>query len=501
MSNSEMMEMFSKAGIISGETFNIINSLHKIKSRFNNSKYKDIYYPDKEWLDNLKGLNRLNPEEVIKETNLNIDELKQEIQDNNLYIKEEEKEKNKTKKGKEKKDYNSFNVWNENYYKKYLYKGKKYKYYNDHMERNNKMKKEGKNENILSQNDTSYHPKTDLIYKKVLTGPRWDKLTDRDLFDLKKLYKNINISADNKNKKIVKKIREKRRNNTRFPNAIRLTHSEKSQNNTDLINKDFTNTNNINTNVTTNYYLHSSLDNKNNKRLILTFNSNKNSLLSSNNTGTKHLSILKSNNILLKQNTNNNKIIKRAYLPGPDFHRYLDLEKVERKKKRLQKVPLAKITLFPNYSTIEEKIKTFVQYQKKNITVIKKPRKYNGLKTSELLYDASKTFDKIYGNKMKAVPKFHKMIARPNDINLPTFMKGLYNRLGLELGGEKTLKMNNFENAKMYKSQSFFGQKKSYRVFRKICYENDIEKDKNKIEKDLDIMKKRFNNIKYIEYD
>ena len=103
---------------------------------------------------------------------------------------------------------------------------------------------------------------------------------------------------------------------------------------------------------------------------------------------------------------------------------------------------------------------------------------------------------------MKAVPKFNKMMSRPFHTNLPSFMRGLNSRLGLELNSEKGLKMNNYENGKMYRSQSFFGEKKmSYNKIIKIRYEDDKELNKDKIEKDLDLIKKKFKNIKTIEYD
>ena len=123
--------------------------------------------------------------------------------------------------------------------------------------------------------------------------------------------------------------------------------------------------------------------------------------------------------------------------------------------------------------------------------------------SSEFLYDPSRTFEKIYGNKMRSVPKFQKISEKPNEINLPTFMKGVYSRLGIQFNSEKTLKMNNYENGKMYRSQSSFGRKESnkYKIFRKVRYESDKALDVNKIQQDLDTIKKKFNNIKVINYD
>ena len=138
------------------------------------------------------------------------------------------------------------------------------------------------------------------------------------------------------------------------------------------------------------------------------------------------------------------------------------------------------------------------KYSKK---VKNKKIEFEGINTNELLYDASQTFDRIYGNKMKAVPLFHKMIARPNDINLPSYMKGLYSRMGLFLTSEKTLQMNNYENSKMYKFEGDFTPKKRNTLLRKVVYEDEINDDINKIHKDLENMKKKFRNIQFQIYE
>ena len=520
---ADKIGMFSKAGIVSSQMYNIINIKERIKYLSKKIRHKDVYYPDKEFLDKLKGKNRLNPNEMINGTNYDINEIKKEIKKNNLYLIEEEKEK-KAKKKKEKKNKNkTIEILNKNH----LFKSKKYKYYNEHMKRIDKYKTEGIYKTILGQKETSYKPKMDYVYKKILTGPKWETLSSRDVFNLNKLFKKknnkaintVNISANNEKRKLNKIKKEKagsksrniNRNSFIISNKIilaNLSHNKNNKiNNTDSINKNFSginsnDNNNINTNISTNNYLHSSLDNLNFiNKILLSFNLNK--VTSSKNIPNKLLVIKPGNFTLAPNNIPYNKpTSKKEHLPGPDFKRYLDLEKVERKKKRLQKVPITRITLSPNYSLIQSNPKTFVNYNTKKISLVKKPRKFSGLSSYEFLYDAGKTFDKIYGNKIKAVPKFHKMIARPSDNKYPSYMKGLCSRLGLEYEGEKSLKMNNYENGKMYKSQSFFGEKKNYnKILRNICYEDDIEKGQDKINRDLDIITKRFKNIKYIEYD
>ena len=126
---------------------------------------------------------------------------------------------------------------------------------------------------------------------------------------------------------------------------------------------------------------------------------------------------------------------------------------------------------------------------------------FEGIKTNELLYDANYTFEKIYGNRLRAVPLFHKMMARPNDINLPSYMKGLYSRIGLYLTNEKTLQMNNYENAKMYKFDGDFTPKKNKNIFLRKIYFDEEDNDKSKIEKDLELMQRKFRNIQFKIYD
>ena len=481
MAYEEKLGMFSFAGIVSGEKYNILKQFHKIKERVKIAKYKDSYYPDKEYLDNLKGKKNINKDEILKEVNIfNAEELKNEIAKNNIYnIGEEEKDKKNNElinPNAIKEDYKKTNFLQENKIikllnKKQLYSSKKYKYHNEHMKRVDKYKQEGIYKKILEQqaNGTIYNPKMDYIFKKIKSGPKWEKLSGRDylLYDnsknKNKTEKNLS-SYDNKNIKslnIFPRLKKRMIIKTNFTTISRNNKKIK------------TNIKNIND---------ISSDNIKNNKTIKTFDSNQNK-----NKKVKSLDNIK----------------KREYLHGPDFSRYLDLEKVERKKKRLQKVAMSKIDLMPNYSSIEGDIKTFVNYNKsRNIIPLKrKIKNFEGINSSEFLYDAGKTYDTIYGHKMKSVPKFYNMIARPNDINLPTFMKGLYSRIGLELSTEKALKMNNYENSKIYRNQSSFGQTHNYRKIRKICYKSDIDAERNKIKNDLNIIKRNFNKIKTISYD
>ena len=539
MINVEELGIFSIAGKDSEDKYNILRSFNKIKNHRRNSKYSDAYYPDKEYIEILNGKNPTYSGDIVKETNFDIEEIKQGIKSNNIYYKED-KNKNKITKIQESRNKGIMTGNNSNknnkielVNKSHLFKGKNYKYYNEHIKRINKYKQYGLYNKILSQQETSYSPHLDFIYKKIFTGPKWDKLTGRsDLIKLDKNKQGINVSTSTENKisKRIKKINEKNyRNKNLFFTKVKTVNSAKNINSNSMLktqistgknfNTTISNSNNIKTNLTTNELLHSSKENTEiNNNIIIALDFKKNSLFLENNKtffDKNNILLIKPNNFTINSNifqiqnklqTQKNKNIpikKQKYLPGPDFNRYLDLEKIERKKKRLQKVPITKIILTPNYSAIDGNIKSFVNYKIKKNTLNKKPKEFIGINSSEFLYDPSRTFEKIYGNKMRSVPKFQKISEKPNEINLPTFMKGVYSRLGIQFNSEKTLKMNNYENGKMYRSQSSFGRKESnkYKIFRKVRYESDKALDVNKIQQDLDTIKKKFNNIKVINYD
>ena len=539
MINVEELGIFSIAGKASEDKYNILRSFNKVKNHRRNSKYSDAYYPDKEYIEILNGKNPTYSGDIVKETNFDIEEIKQGIKSNNIYYKED-KNKNKITKIQESRNKGIMTGNNSNknnkielVNKSHLFKGKKYKYYNEHIKRINKYKQYGLYNKILSQQETSYSPHLDFIYKKIFTGPKWDKLTGRsDLIKLDKNKQGINVSTSTENKisKRIKKINEKNyRNKNLFFTEVKTVNSAKNINSNSMLktqistgknfNTIISNSNNIKTNLTTNELLHSSKENTEiNNNIIIALDFKKNSLFLENNKtffDKNNILLIKPNNFTINSNifqiqnklqTQKNKNIpikKQNYLPGPDFNRYLDLEKIERKKKRLQKVPITKIILNPNYSAIDGNIKSLVNYKIKKNTLNKKPKEFIGINSSEFLYDPSRTFEKIYGNKMRSVPKFQKISEKPNEINLPTFMKGVYSRLGIQFNSEKTLKMNNYENGKMYRSQSSFGRKESnkYKIFRKVRYESDKALDVNKIQQDLDTIKKKFNKIKVINYD
>ena len=127
----------------------------------------------------------------------------------------------------------------------------------------------------------------------------------------------------------------------------------------------------------------------------------------------------------------------------PDFNLCLTrkyLEKLERKK-----FIESNERYYPKYNSVKERVKMMVVYNKNK----KKNGKFKGIKSNEL-FNLIENFEKIYGHKLKAVPRFEKMIPRPEDEFLPSFMKEIYCRMGSYLITDKTLKLNNFSNGDMH---------------------------------------------------
>ncbi len=173
--------LFSIAGIISAEKYQILDEIKKVQNREKNKYFQDAFHPDKEWKESLAKKEKINNNEIIKGCKFNIDELKSDINNNNLYyindtpkkIKNNKKNiykastlKNFLKKSNNKKKNDKKNKIIDNINKR------KYKYHDLHMKKIAKYKKEGLYDKILNQQESVYYPKLDYIYKKIESGPK-----------------------------------------------------------------------------------------------------------------------------------------------------------------------------------------------------------------------------------------------------------------------------------------------------------------------------------------
>ena len=136
-----------------------------------------------------------------------------------------------------------------------------------------------------------------------------------------------------------------------------------------------------------------------------------------------------------------------------------------------------------------------------NNKVKNNPKEFKGMNSDEI-YNANETFEKIYGNKIRAVPLFQKMTPRPDDNDLPVFLNGLTNRMSYYFSTGKSLKMNSYSNSKLYNlCNELNGEKNKYKnsylnAVRKILsFDSNNNYDKNKINKELEIKSKKFNEL------
>ena len=508
MSNLEKDELFqgifSNVGKVSAKHYNIFGLFKNSKNKSKNKFIQDNFLPDKEWEENLTKEEAINKNEILNGCKFNTDELNSEIKNNNIYYKGE------ISKGKknEKKINNRSSSQNNKDSKNSKIIKKKFKYHDSHMQKIEKYKKEGFFQKMNNQQDAFYYPNLDFIKERIISGPQWKKLTGREeLLDpdnnkinsvYMTIYKNKNNKYNNRlgnnNKTMSNNICPKIykcKNNKILKNKV---NSAKFFNSTTKSLGTFSRINNIKNNNNKNNYLSSSYNLKDNIKTI-----------SCNQSNYKNQNQKELNSLFILKNPRKSILNKEKYKSVPDFDKYIDNNKLKNKVRRNRQITRLRVILHPNYSSIEERVKTLAKYYKKSRNINEKNKKieFNGISSNELLYDACGTFDKIYGNKFKSVPKFKKMTSRPNDINLPTYMKGLYNRLGIELNTDKTLQMNNYEKSKLYNFEGYFNNKNNkYNYLKRVYFEDEINNEKNKIQKDLDLMKTKFKNLhsSFIEY-
>ena len=153
------------------DRFNIREKL--TKKRIN----KDLFIPDRNY--------KINIDEKIKEEcDFNISELKKRIK---LYNKEK----------KENSDNKKINNEENNIFKK-IFKGHNYQYHNNHILRIENLKKKGLLKKTNNQIRTTFTPKYDFLYNKIITGPKWENISDRskNIFNTQNHITNLSYNND-----------------------------------------------------------------------------------------------------------------------------------------------------------------------------------------------------------------------------------------------------------------------------------------------------------------
>ena len=418
---------FSGAGKLSLNYYNIILQSNRLKRKVHKTERKYFIIPN-------YGLPVYEEENtVVHSTNFKI---KKFLEEENSLIENSS---------------NSTLQENENEEKK-LFQGENYKYYNLHQDKIKFDKKYGikKNKNESTYTPGFYRTNTNY-YHKIKLGLEWKNLTGRNE---KRIIEDNKDNKDNKvNINIPKKIYKKKVNNSNcFIDMAKQTERNGFPSHNDLRQR-----------CEKKYIpINSKLEKENWKKFckkplvaVSPFSNNSYEIFGyrrdfSPLTNKIKKIILKSKNITSSPgasptNTNrNNRKNKFPYLTK--YNSALDFKKSKIKKKffknpiKDENKPIC--ILYPNYKSIEERVKMMVVYN--NQKPVNKKNKINEFKGINLndLYDASQSYEKIYGNKLSSVPNFEKMISRPTDSILPSFMKGIYNGMSSYINTDKNLILN-----------------------------------------------------------
>jgi len=337
--------------------------------------------------------------------------------------------------------------------KKKKIKNDKFTYHNKHI---NDEKRKKKPSGPIS---TSYFPRYEYIWPKLITGPSWNNLKGR-----------------NDKKKEIDKKNFFNEDITFLPTSKCLVNMNKTTQRGDI-----TVCNNVRIRNDKRFNLTERFDNKKRKKiqnLKLSHNKNKSlneinnqKTLSQNKTNSNLHTINKTNsnnNIIDKSNTINNETISkrnnstfysRKEISVPDFQKTLSREQRE-KVKALRIINTHFIS--PDYSQVRERIITMTKYNKpkKYIPRIKKMEGFD----SGITFDIDSIYNKIDNHTEIKTPNFKLMTSRIDKKNskLPTYMQNIFDRKSIDVITEKSLQLNNYSQGKFMSPSTSFFPKRSY---------------------------------------
>ena len=329
---------------------------------------------------------------------------------------------NKLKKGKKNENKNENNL-------SPFYNKIKYKFHNIHLKRVKEINAKNREK---ENREPMYKPNLEYIYRKSLSGPEWSNIMGRkkNIFDepgrfLDKFYNVESSSINDLRRTFVNMAKQTKKTTAYFSQD--LSPKKKSK-------KIF--------------------DEK--LKLLETKKINEISTFPITPILKNRLNLLKKN-LSLKQIKNNSDIKDKIFTSPlvnkcksiPDFTKTKGRSSEHRQDKKIKNSNAG--IYYPNYDFIKERTKMMVLYQNNKND---KNKNYNDYKFKGLnsvdIFSATDSFNKLKSNKSKIAPVFEKMSSRPQRDNLPTFMQGLFNRLGAELMTDKSLKLNNYSNLGYY---------------------------------------------------
>ena len=384
---------------------------------------------------------------------------------------------------------------------------------------------------INSPSCTKYTPKYNLIFPKLITGPKWKKLQGRtykeividekdflithdsklnsgnkflvnmdkttkrgDIFKCKdvqiscvKAFDNNNNKNKNK-KKVNKKNKNKnKKNDSKEINILKRAKSIKNINNISKITTKIVQTLSYNDNDKV-YLKKSKSLNINSK---LNFKSYLNKKKTKNQTLKKKTFLNKTflKNIENQSHKNENEISIILKNNTINFEKIISREKRNKLDAKPRYLDIARVI---NYSLVEERPKTFIFNKSKNNSNIRK--KFKGIDPS-LTFDTNKANNIRTIHSLKKVPNFNLILPRPGSKKnpLPSFMLKNFNREAIYSINDKTLELNRYSKGKLGKVDSSFFPKKSFNnvVNIQIMAGKDFEKESN-----IDDINRKKDNIK-----
>lgn len=313
----------------------------------------------------------------------------------------------------------------------------KYKFHNIHLKRmketNEKIKKK-------ENNQTIYKPNLEYIYRKSLSGPEWNIIPGRkkNLFDepgrfLDKYYDIEPNSISDLRRTFVDMSKQLKKTTAYYSQDISPKKKSKKIN-FEKLKSEIKKLNNISNNP-------------------------KNPALKGDlNLLRKKLSIKQIKNYSLINDKKCITPLVKKCISIPDFKKTKGRSFHIKEDKRIKTSNEG--IYYPNYDSIKERTKMLVLYPNNENDKGKNynDNKFRGINSIDF-FSVMDFFEKLKSNKSNIAPKFEKMTSRPYGNNLPTFMQGLFNRLGAELMTDKSLKLNNYSNGgyyNLYKSNLTF---------------------------------------------
>ena len=286
-----------------------------------------------------------------------------------------------------------------------------YKYYKIHREKMEKYKKMELTHKFKQSYSTIYSPHYDYIHKRVITGPKWQKISTE-----KKMNKTTLSLKTNLKKYFMKEndlSNQKYRTQKNFA-KFNINHNIKN------VNKRQNSAKNISINNI--IQIPNVLNNIKNKRKII--NTSK---------AQKHL-----------EKSNKSKSIS---------YTNKSMEDKSFIKKLNQYIINANNKTSINYDFTRERVKMMVHY-KPDKSNIKRLKEFKGCENGEFI-DTVKSFKNLKGNKNNGI-NFGKMYSRPSDKLIPSFLMGMHSRIGIDKNINGFNKLNNYSAERFTKINDLF---------------------------------------------